>query len=199
MQMKTKITTMFIILSASIILLLGCSIDTYTPEVESTSVINTYVDPTTDSYDYDDSWTSDDNSEMLITIEENYLEMNVNRTDVPKVYIYSDDSTATPDSDTLSDYYDQGYIVVDEANLDDYSSPDISVYYHYEPNSTSSDEEDVFVVDIRYVGSYERYVFHFSFNSNENTTSDDTITLTLEINDSNTQSFPTEQTYTLKR
>jgi len=197
--MKTKITTMFIILSASIIFLLGCSIDTYTPEVESTSVINPYVDPTTDSYDYDDSWTSDDNSEMLITIEENYLEMNVNRTDVPKVYIYSDDSTATPDSDTLSDYYDQGYIVVDEDNLDDYSSPDISVYYHYEPNSTSSDEEDVFVVDIRYVGSYERYVFHFSFNSNENTTSDDTITLTLEINDSNTQSSPTEKTYTLKR
>jgi len=38
--MKTKITTMFIILSASIIFLLGCSIDTYTPEVESTSVIN---------------------------------------------------------------------------------------------------------------------------------------------------------------
>ncbi|MGH4037542.1 MAG: hypothetical protein ACRQFF_06825 [Sphaerochaeta sp.] len=185
----------FIISILSLITLLsGCYSSVDKPDVDSESTIQNYTNPT--SYNYEGSWTSYDNDNMIITFSDDYLTMDVNRNDVPRVYIYSIDSTTMPDDSTLSGYFEDGAIVVDEASLDDYSAPDISVYYN---SDSTNEDDDTYIVDIRYVNSYERYVFHFVFDENENTTDDDTITLTLEINDSNTASSPTEKTYTLIR
>ena len=195
--MKTiKKLSIALTLLISSILLFSCTQNIDLEDIETESVIESYKNPDTDDYDFTGTWQAAGNSSMTMTISDDYFYINANRTDVPELYIYTDESSVA-DATKISNY-DSGAIVIDESDTSLYSAPDVSVYYH-DSTKDETDAEGVFVTDIKFVDSYERYVFHLSFNQNENDTSDDTITITLEINDSDTQSSPNEKTYTLNR